>query len=246
MKNVKITPTRKSKIARLPHALREQLNRRLHDGVPGSALLKWLNALPEVQAILALDFAGKSITKQNLSDWRQTGFRDWLVRHDALEIAGSLQDEHDLGDKALTGPFAEKLARWTTIQYAALARALPAESDPTVKWQLFHQLSADIARLRRAELYAEYLSLQRDWLAHEQKVAARKTDDEFWAWTKRPDINQKLHPPKRGMTPESLLRIEEDLCLMDEPGPGVARAMRHYRLYKELLSATESTNGDGI
>ena len=43
---------RTGKIARLPHQLRNELNQRLHDGESGVDLIKWLNALPEVQAIL--------------------------------------------------------------------------------------------------------------------------------------------------------------------------------------------------
>jgi len=38
--------TRTGKITRLPHDLREALNRRLHDGEPGGPLLAWLNAQP--------------------------------------------------------------------------------------------------------------------------------------------------------------------------------------------------------
>jgi len=247
MKQTNVTQLRKSKIARLPHDIREQLNRRLRDSEAGDSLLKWLNQLAEVKAILAAEFAGRAITKQNLSDWRSAGFRDWLVRQDALEIAGSLRDEQDLGDAALVGPFAEKLARWTTLQYASLARALPTETDPAVKWQLLHQLSTDIARLRRAELYSEYLGLQRGWLALDQANSQQKTDDEFWTWTKRPDIAAKLKPhAKRGLSPDSLLNLEENLCLMDDPGPGIAHAIRHWRLHQETLSALESTSGDGI
>lgn len=38
--------TRTGKIAWLPRTIREQLNRRLEDGEPGSDLVAWLNALP--------------------------------------------------------------------------------------------------------------------------------------------------------------------------------------------------------
>jgi hypothetical protein len=64
-----------SKIARLPHSLREQLNRRLHDGEPAAPILEWLNALPEVQAILADSFEGRPINPTNLTEWRR-----WLPR----------------------------------------------------------------------------------------------------------------------------------------------------------------------
>ena len=47
--------TRTGKIARLPNDLRDHLNRRLRDGEKGKTLLKWLNALPEVRALLAAE-----------------------------------------------------------------------------------------------------------------------------------------------------------------------------------------------
>src|SRR5438094_278684 len=43
--------TRTGKIARLPHTIREQLNRRLQDGELGKPILQWLNSLPEVKAL---------------------------------------------------------------------------------------------------------------------------------------------------------------------------------------------------
>src|SRR5215471_11151907 len=80
------TTTRLGKIARLPHSIREQLNLKLHDGIPAKSILPWLNSLPEVQAILAADFDNRSITKQNLSEWRQGGFRDWLLQFQAANF----------------------------------------------------------------------------------------------------------------------------------------------------------------
>ncbi len=68
--------TRIGKIARLPHALRETLNRRLQDGEPGTELVAWLNGLPAVKQALAKDFGGRPITEQNLSEWRQRGYGD--------------------------------------------------------------------------------------------------------------------------------------------------------------------------
>ena len=76
--------TRTGKIARLPNDLRDQLNRRLHDGEKGKTLLKWLNALPEVRAVLAAEFNRQPIRPCNLTEWKQGGHRDWLVSQDAI------------------------------------------------------------------------------------------------------------------------------------------------------------------
>jgi hypothetical protein len=48
--------TRNGKIARLPHEIRDQLNRRLYDGELQTRLVDWLNSLPETQAVLKANF----------------------------------------------------------------------------------------------------------------------------------------------------------------------------------------------
>src|SRR5579863_2470038 len=70
------TTPRKGKIAHLPRNLRDELSQRIDNGTPGPQLLAWLNADPEVQAILAQYFGGRPITKQNLSEWRNGGYQD--------------------------------------------------------------------------------------------------------------------------------------------------------------------------
>ncbi|MGA3267891.1 MAG: hypothetical protein ABSE16_13835 [Verrucomicrobiota bacterium] len=62
---------RNGKIARLPGVIRDELNRRLQDGEPGKNLVQWLNGLPKVKKLLADQFAGRPIARQNLSN--QTG-----------------------------------------------------------------------------------------------------------------------------------------------------------------------------
>ena len=49
-------------------------------------LIEWLNALPEVKAVLKADFEGVAISEMNLSQWRNGGFLDWQARRDAREL----------------------------------------------------------------------------------------------------------------------------------------------------------------
>lgn len=76
---------RVGKIARLPVAIRDELNRRLLDGQPASKILPWLNGLEAVQKILEEDHEGLRVTDQNLSDWRRGGYADWLRRRENVE-----------------------------------------------------------------------------------------------------------------------------------------------------------------
>jgi hypothetical protein len=76
---------RVGKIARLPESVRLELNQRLFSGHPAHQILPWLNALPEVQQVLAEFFDGQSISAQNLSAWRNGGFSDWVREQQQVE-----------------------------------------------------------------------------------------------------------------------------------------------------------------
>ena len=90
--------TRTGKIARLPHSLRIELNRRLHDGGIGTDLIEWLNTLPEVKAVLHEHFSGNPINDQNLTEWKQGGYQDWLATEEVLAQASTLAE--NAGDLA--------------------------------------------------------------------------------------------------------------------------------------------------
>ncbi len=123
---------RRGKIARLPRAIREQLNSRLDDGLEAAEILPWLNDLPEVREIVTQRFNGAPISPQNLSAWRHGGFEEWLIQRELLNSAShmlehvqEMQDTiasdspdgipHPLADymlSILTVHFARFLARW--------------------------------------------------------------------------------------------------------------------------------------
>lgn len=67
----------RSKIGRLPFAIRNELNERIRDGVGGPEILDWLNAAKETRKILR-ELKSGDINAQNLTDWRSSGYRDWL------------------------------------------------------------------------------------------------------------------------------------------------------------------------
>src|SRR5882757_2859219 len=83
---------RHGKVARLPAALREELNRRLEDGHSHRELVAWLNGLPAVQGVLAERFGGRPISEQNMSAWCHGGYAEWeaprlLAQHLAYRAA---------------------------------------------------------------------------------------------------------------------------------------------------------------
>ena len=165
--------TRKSKIARLPKDIREQINSRLHDGEEAKSILTWLNSLPEVQTILADLFDGRPVNHANFSGWKLGGYRDWLLRRNALEFARNLQDKQ-CREQQEDGQASEAgLDRWVAIQYAAAAKGLLTEApDPKTKWARLRELCSDFTLLRRAQLNAERIAHADYWLSRQENQSA--------------------------------------------------------------------------
>jgi hypothetical protein len=177
--------TRTGKIARLPGRIRDQLNRRLHDGEQAKHLAAWLNTLPEVQAIMATVFAGKPIRPQNLSEWRQGGYRDWLLQQEALPLARQLtQDAAPLHSHLSVADF---LAHTIAARYALAACALSAQDGPE-QWRRLRELCADAVQLRRGDQAAERLRLDRDRFARHHQQAEEEVAECFHRWTRNPKV----------------------------------------------------------
>jgi hypothetical protein len=82
--------TRNGKIARLPAAIREELNQRLLEGEPGQHLVLWLNGLPRVQALLKDKFQGIPIPEANHSHWKNGGFPAWEAGEKMADTVNSI------------------------------------------------------------------------------------------------------------------------------------------------------------
>lgn len=81
---------RQGKIARLPATIRDEVNRRLHDGQSGSKIIPWLHSLPDVLRVLDEQFGEEPISASNLSEWRLGGYRDWLRQREKVESLKTL------------------------------------------------------------------------------------------------------------------------------------------------------------
>src|SRR5437879_3228885 len=128
--------TRNGKIARLPREVREQLNRRLQDGEPGTNLVDWLNSLPEVQAVLAAEFESRAISEQNLSEWKAGGYRDWLAQQEALDMIGRLTANAAELKQASPGLLTDQLAIWLAARYVLIAQAMQgAATNDAEHWR---------------------------------------------------------------------------------------------------------------
>ena len=162
--------TRNGKIARLPRNIREQLNHRLSDGEAGGRLVDWLNKLTEVRHLLAEDFDGRDINEQNLSEWRQGGYQDWLKQQDRRCMVRQLaEDAGQLHEDADGLEVSHHLAAVLTVELAESAKALMTTiTDPAERWVRLGELLRELARVRREDCRAGRLQIERERRAKER------------------------------------------------------------------------------
>ncbi len=83
---------RQGKVARLPYRLKKEVNERLRDGQPARKILAWLNKQPGAISIWAEYFSEQPATAQNLSEWRDGGYKEYLAEIAELESVEQLTD----------------------------------------------------------------------------------------------------------------------------------------------------------
>lgn len=168
-----MTPTRHGKIARLPLDIREELNVRIRDGEQGKILVAWLNALPEVHAIVDCQFGGRPIREQNLSEWRKGGYRDWSTLEEAKEAIARLDEESTAWDSDGQPPVTETLARWLAVRYAMASRRID-EADGNKRWRMLREMCMDVVELRRGDHSIRRLELERARVTALERSAERR------------------------------------------------------------------------
>jgi len=173
---------RKGKIARLPLAFRTELNQRLAANEDGAALLDWLNAAPDVQVVLARDFAGEPITKQNLYEWRNGGFVESQTRQELFEQAGELTADAAESDAPACGNLIGHLVALLAVRYAALLARWDHGDNEALRVQLraLHTFTRDLAALHRINQIAERQKIQpaSSGRKEKQRADAETTDQE--------------------------------------------------------------------
>ena len=187
---------RTSKITRLPDSLREELNQRLRNGEPAHLILPWLNARPEVIALVEEYYGGNLISPQNLSDWNLGGYREWLTRQEMRESSQDFATEAPHLTAAAGGSLLNPLTTAIHARYGALLAKMPLDTE--VPKHIQSQLDA-VLRIhqaliqdRRSDLIAEKNAI----LAAEQERKRQKTNDElieeFKTWAARPEVRAAL------------------------------------------------------
>lgn len=212
--------TRIGKIGRLPREVRDALNRRLDDGEEGEQLLEWLNQLPAVKKVLRQQFESRPITKQNLSEWRQGGFQDWLKREEARATVQELRESSsELAAEADALDLSEDLAVRLTVELAQQAKAVLDEpATPTERWDRLTGVMRQLSALRRDTAQACQTRIKyADWKRkrdEEERLAERNRlfDEEWEPIAHLPEFAEYwLRELSHGRDETARLRVEAEM-----------------------------------
>jgi hypothetical protein len=165
--------SRTGKIARLPHELRDQLNRRLRDGENGTPLIEWLNALPEVQEVLKDEFGGRPIIEENLTAWKHGGYCDWEAHQESRDLVrGLVERSDDFRDATDEIEISDRLSAVLAAELARVAEALLGQTkDPRERWNRLREILQELVRLRKEDHKTARLVMDRErWEFESQRL----------------------------------------------------------------------------
>ncbi len=230
---------RNGKIARLPRDIREELNRRLQDGEPGGSLLAWLNALPHVTQVLAKDFEGAAISKQNLCEWRTGGFAEWQARQEALVQARELAVDATELAAVTDGRLTDHLATVLAARYAAALAGWngAVNEDFRRKLRALRGLCQDIVELRRGDHSGARLNMERERLEREREKTEAEVVEQFEHWAMNPAVREWIL--EDWISPEERRRRIHEIYGLP-PEPPVETALKATESNPVKPSQTES------
>jgi hypothetical protein len=171
--------TRLGKIARLPREIREELNVRLQNGEVGTLLVEWLNGLPAVQVVLKAKFDGRAVSPQNLSEWKQGGYEDWVRHQENCAFAAMLAEmSGDLEKEAGETRLEERLVAPLVMALARLLREAEESPDAAERQKTILDVGRQLSQLRRESLQAERVRMEKErWEKKKSEICQREYDE---------------------------------------------------------------------
>lgn len=175
----------RSKIGRLPFAVRNELNERIRDGAQGAEILDWLNGLKETKRILREQKSGP-VNAQNLTDWRSSGYRDWL---DDQDRADRIRRLAEVSQTLATAAGGNAAGVGCNIATAKIMDILEAADEDQVA-----DLATALVKLRASENAAQKVALaeeknaiQKEQLELSRAKFERDTTRLFIKWAQSKD-----------------------------------------------------------
>jgi len=185
--------TRKGKIARLPLAIRQQLNQRLQDGQQARLLVAWLNALPEVQAVLSAEFKGKPIAACNLSRWKKGGYQGWQKEQDARAAAVEMIEGSSALQELVKNGLPSRIAAILTSGLIVELRRLDFVREGLRKTRRQRDLLDRFVALRKGDLESERLRIEQKKINFQRLKIQTEIEKQNFGIA---DTNQAPTPPR--------------------------------------------------
>ena len=222
--------TRTGKIARLPHALREEVNARLLDGQSSRVILGWLNKHPDAVSVWERDFEGVPASAQNLSEWKLGGWKEWRDRKERVEnlkTLGTFANElaragGSIADGAaaiLSGQILEALEQAGNL--AVTGGSDDAERDPN---EGLAKIAAAVASLQKAQVSKGKLELDKKRVKQKDRQLdldtqkfETQTVSKFLEWARSPEAQAILDS---GKPKDAILADLRTLMFGQRPGSG--------------------------
>jgi hypothetical protein len=164
----------------------------LQNGERGKDLVPWLNSLPEVQAVLAAQFHGQPIGADNLTRWKQSGYRDWEEEQQTLQAVSTVFEQAtDLRDLAKDG-LTDRMTLLLTAKMAMEIKRLNSEPDAEKKSKIWRELIGSLVLLRRGDLQGERILVEREKLGFRRELHQRDREAEFWQWIEKEEYRDQI------------------------------------------------------
>lgn len=211
--------TRNGKIARLPKPIRDRLNQQIQDGVPGKDLARWLGSLQEVQDVLLQQFNARQITEQNISEWKQGGYQDWLKHQERRDWVRRISDEaEDVAEDAGVMLWMERVgAMFEIVLGKVVEQQLQQTSENPEQMGELITLSRELARHR--QLSQEAARWRTEQIKRERQEKPKDMDDELERARRKAFLHlmriahndSAVRRFTQGVTPEAKERFEKML-----------------------------------
>lgn len=166
----------KGKIGSFPADIRDEINRRLLDGESATQILPWLNQEPRVLEILDERWAEQPVSPQNLSEWRQGGYQDFLRRRERSSHLKTLTEwavklSEDVPVERLTGAAQRIMAGHILEMIEGLE-----STEAIALMEALGDVTAATERSRKNDIAAEKLEIARERLrqSDEQRALERE------------------------------------------------------------------------
>jgi hypothetical protein len=181
----------KGKIGSLPASIREEVNRRIHNGETGPSICDWLNGEDEVLRVLDERWNEQPITPQNLSEWRKGGYRIYLANLERTSHLRMLSDRSTalvdaVSVNKLTGA-GHRIAAGRLLEL--LERMEEGEGNSLELIEELETISKSVDRTEKNEIAREKVAFARDQLELRKEEAAlnrekfeSQTVEQFLKW----------------------------------------------------------------